>query len=174
VTARPVGRALAVLGAALLLTVLSSGPAAAHNQLASSDPADGAALDRTPEAVLLTFTEPAVSLGTEVVVTGPDGAAADGPPQLVDATVRQPLLEGAPAGTYTVDWRVTSTDGHPIAGRLSFTSAAPGTGTYTGPAQSPAPVETGSPAWAWLALTAGLLAAAGALAVRRRRRRPVD
>jgi hypothetical protein len=47
----------------------------------------------------------------------------------VDNTVTQSLEPGAPAGTYTVLWRVTSVDGHPVSGRFTFTAiaAAPGT-----------------------------------------------
>jgi methionine-rich copper-binding protein CopC len=166
-----VGRGLAVLVAALLLAVAVAAPAAAHNRFVSADPPDGSSVPRTPEAVVLVFEEPAVSLGTQVEVTGPDGAAADGPVQLVDASVRQPLLEGAPAGTYTVDWRVTSADGHPITGRLTFTSAAAGAGSYPGPAEAPAP-NAEQPVWGWVVLAAALAAAAGAIAIRRRRSRP--
>jgi methionine-rich copper-binding protein CopC len=164
------GRVLAALVAALLLTGGVATPAAAHNGLSSADPADGTRLARTPEAVVLTFDEPAVSLGTQVLVTGPDGPAADGPAQLVDATVRQPLVDGAPGGTYTVDWRVTSADGHPVTGRLTFTSDAAGAGLYPGRAPTAVPVEAASTAWGWLGLAALLLAAAGTIAVRRRRR----
>ena len=167
-TGRMVGRGLVALVAALALTVAGAGPAAAHNRLVSSDPSDGASLPRTPDAVVLTFQEPAMSLGTQVLVTGPDGGAADGPVELVDASVRQPLLAGAPAGTYTVDWRVTSADGHPITGRLAFTSGAPGAGRYPGPAPTSA-VGAEQPAWAWVALAAALAAAAGVIAIRRRR-----
>ena len=172
-TARRLGRGLAALVATLLLAVLSAGPAAAHTGLVSTDPADGSSLARTPDAVVLTFGEPAISLGTQVVVTGPDGAAADGPVQLVDATVRQPLLDGAPAGSYTVDWRVTSADGHPVTGRLTFTAEAAGAGTYSGPAPAPPARQGGQPVWGWVVLAGALTAAAVAVAVLRRRRRPV-
>ena len=170
---RALGRGLVASVAALLLAVLGAAPAAAHNAFVSSDPADGASLPRTPDAVVLNFDEPAVRLGTQVVVTGPDGPAADGPVQLADATVRQPLLAGAPAGTYTVDWRVTAADGHPITGRLTFSSTAAGAGSYAGPAQTPAaPVGGDQPAWGWAVLAAALLAGAGLLAARRRQRQP--
>ncbi len=162
---------LAALVAGLLLAVLGAGPAAAHNRFVSADPADGSTLARSPGAVVLTFDEPAVAMGTQVVVTGPDGAAATGPAQLLDTTVRQPLVAGAPAGAYNVDWRVTSDDGHPITGRLSFTAEAAGVGDYAGPVQPTAPVrDGGAPVWGWVLLAAALLAVAGSLAVARRRR----
>ena len=91
---------------------------------------------------MLTFDEPALAIGTEVVVTGPAGPVSDGPPQLVDAEVRQPVRAG-PAGRYTVLWRVTSADGHPVSGTFAFTtqqgSAASPTAT---PATTTAPSTT--------------------------------
>jgi hypothetical protein len=42
--------------------------------------------------------------------------------------VTEHLQPGSPAGQYTVAWRVTSADGHPVSGRFSFNalSASPG------------------------------------------------
>ncbi len=166
-----------MLVVAVLLGSLTAGPAAAHTRLVGSDPADGSTLDRTPGAVVLTLTEPSVPLGTQVVVTGPDGPASTGTAELVDATVRQPLLPGAPAGEYTVTWRATASDGHPLTGRLTFTARAPGAGEYPGPA--PAPVadlttgtENGVPALGWALLALLLLGGAAVLALRRRRADP--
>jgi methionine-rich copper-binding protein CopC len=157
---------------ALLLGTVVTVPAAAHNRLVGSDPADGSTVARTPGAVVLTLDEPAVALGTQVVVTGPDGPASTGAAELLDATVRQPLVPGAPAGSYTVAWRITSADGHPITGQLGFAAAAAGAGEYTGPAAPPAAVDTGgAPVWGWGLLAVLLLAAAGVLAVLRRRSR---
>ncbi len=175
-TGRRLGRGTAALVLAVLLGVLGAAPAAAHNQLRGSDPADGATLPRTPGAVVLTFDQPAVALGTQVVVTGPDGAASTGAAELVDATVRQPLVPGAPAGAYAVVWRVTSSDGHPITGELTFRSAAAGAGTYAGPAEPPPAVDGGgAPAWSWVLVAAVLLGAAAVLTtLRRRRRGPQD
>jgi hypothetical protein len=42
----------------------------------------------------------------------------------VDNTVVQDLPGSSPAGRYTVLWRVTSADGHPVSGQISFTSRA--------------------------------------------------
>ena len=164
--------AVAVLVSGLLLGVLGAGPAAAHNRIRSSDPADGSTLARPPDAVVLSFDQPAVALGTRILVTGPDGPVTQGPPQLVDATVRQELVTGSPAGRYTVEWRVTSVDGHPISGRLGFVSEAAGDGT---PAPAPprpptGPAATASPAWGWGVLALALLAGAAVLAALRRRR----
>lgn len=118
---------LATLLATLLvgLTLVSvAGPAWAHDVLRSSSPADGTHVERPPAEVVLTFDEPALAVGTEVLVTGPSGAVATGPPRLVDNEVRQSLTPG-PAGAYTVVWRVTSADGHPVSGTFAFTADQP-------------------------------------------------
>lgn len=118
---------LVLLPALLALLVLLAGAprAAAHNTLQGTDPADGSTVDAPPSRVTLTFDQPAQALGTEVVVLGPDGAiASTGSAELVDNTVAQALADGLAAGTYTVQWRVTSADGHPLSGELTFTAAA--------------------------------------------------
>ena len=160
----------AALIGGLLLVLVGAGPVAAHNRLRSSDPGDGSTVARTPAAVVLTLDQPPVAMGTRVVVTGPGGGSVSrGAPELVDQTVRQPLAGGAPAGRYTVEWRVTSADGHPISGRFSFVSEAAGSGTPEPAAPVTQPAQASSPAWGWTVLALVLLAAATALALRRRR-----
>jgi methionine-rich copper-binding protein CopC len=119
----------------------------AHNALISSSPAGGTTVAKPPATVVLTFNEPAIATGTKVLVTGPDGSATRGDPDLVDTTVRQGLTADLPAGEYTVQWRVTSADGHPINGTFSFrvragTSAEKSTGT---PSVKPAATPTATP-----------------------------
>lgn len=141
-----VERMLAVVGLVGLVGVLAllGAPAAqAHNTLRASDPADGAALATAPDRVTLTFDMPATALGTEVVVTAADGrVVSSGPAELVDATVAQPLAGELPAGGYTVQWRVTSADGHPIEGTYAFTAAA---ATLAGTGGAPLPAPEASP-----------------------------
>ena len=147
--ARAVAEVLATVLSAVAVTLIATAvPASAHDVLRSTDPADGTVVDRLPDRVVLTFDEPALAIGTEVVVTGPAGPVSDGPPQLVDAEVRQPVRAG-PAGRYTVLWRVTSADGHPVSGTFAFTtqqgSAASPTatpGTTTAPSTSSASTTT--------------------------------
>ena len=44
--------------------IASAGPASAHDVLRSTNPADGAVVDRLPDRVVLTFDEPALAIGT--------------------------------------------------------------------------------------------------------------
>ncbi|MBF0688361.1 MAG: copper resistance protein CopC [Cellulomonas sp.] len=143
VRARVARRSGALAALVLLVAVLAAPPAAAHNSLRATDPADGSTVETAPAQVTLTFDQPAMELGTQVVVTGPDGAVvSDGPVQLVDVSVVQPLVATLPAGAYTVDWRVTSADGHPLTGSLAFTAiAAAGADEPAAPTASAEPAE---------------------------------
>lgn len=125
-------RSLAVALSALGLVLAGATATAAHDALVGTDPADGSTVPAPPETLALEFSQPVLALGAAVVVTGPDGAVvSDGEPRLVDATVEQDLADGLPAGAYAVRWQVTSGDGHPITGDLTFTAAtaAPGDAT---------------------------------------------
>ena len=108
--------------AAVALLVAGSGAAAAHDQLLSTSPADGAVLATAPASIELVFSKPPIALGAAMVVTGPQGDLL-GQLQLADATASQSLPPGLPAGDYVVRWRVTSADGHPISGASTFSSA---------------------------------------------------
>ena len=133
---------------AVILTVLGTPRTAwAHNALIGTTPEDGTTVASAPDAIVLTFHEPAIATGTKVLVIGPDGSATSGDPSLVDNTVRQPLRPQLPAGEYTVDWRVTSADGHPVNGTFTFgvrsESQAPSSPPPS-PSQTPSASQTPS------------------------------
>jgi len=107
--------------------VFAAGPAAAHTELISTTPADQQTVGRTPAVVVLTFDDSLLTMGTQVVVTGPQGPVQIGTPDVAETKVSQ-NLQGGPAGHYTVAWRVTAADGHPLSGTFTFTAAAAGSG----------------------------------------------
>ena len=122
-------RALLVLASAAVLTGGAATVASAHDALVGTSPADGSTVGAVPGRVTLTFDEPALALGSTVVVAGPDGRVMSGRTRVTDNRVTQAVQPGAPAGRYTVTWRVTSVDGHPVSGKFSgftATAAAPG------------------------------------------------
>jgi copper resistance protein C len=172
--------ATAVLAIAGL--VIGASPASAHNVLKSSSPADGKKVARTPTSVMLTFDEPAIAIGTKLVITGPEGPVQIGKPSLVDNTVTQDLQPGSPAGAYTVDWRVTSADGHPISGSFTFTAEAAASGPSAASSLAPQPSTAATSATTptaptargssglWLVAAAILVVASGLIAIGRRRR----
>jgi copper resistance protein C len=171
-------RLLSAVLAALAFLAWAAGPASAHNTLLSSTPADGETVPRTPEAVVLVFDKSAIAMGAQVVVTGPSGPVQTGSPTVVSNSAQQPLAADAPAGDYTVAWRVTSDDGHPITGTFRFTAEAAGGGQV--PLESSPPPSTGQNGGASvptrLMLIGAVVAAAGigTLLWRRMRRRPGD
>jgi hypothetical protein len=109
--------AAAVLGLA--------GPAAAHDAAESSSPAEGASVPAPPEKVSVTFSNNPLGIGSAFSIKDVSGTEwADGTVEIVDNVASQKLKAGAPAGQFTVAWRVVSSDSHPIEGTFSFTAAA--------------------------------------------------
>ena len=132
---------LAILASAVLTGALvlfaPAGPALAHDALEGSAPASGQTLQAAPSEVRLDFNNRPLGVGVEVRVTDASGASwSEGAPDVLDRSVHQPLRAGAPAGAYTVVWRVVSSDSHPIEGTFGFTVAEGGQGSTT-PAASP-------------------------------------
>ena len=154
-------RALAVVLAAAALLVGAATAAQAHNTLEGTSPADGSTVRVVPAQVTLTFNEPAVAVGTEIIVTGPGGPVQSGAAVLVDNTVSEHLRPGSPEGQYKVVWRVTSADGHPVTGTFSFTATAPSPGQGTATvASSPASIPasgSGRSAVLWWVMAAAVL-----------------
>ncbi|MDO5618632.1 copper resistance CopC family protein [Kocuria sp.] len=112
------------------------GPVWAHDTLVSSNPGDGARVTQAPTEVELTYSADLLDVGTQVRVTDSQGAdVTDGEPQVSGTTVTQDIT---PAQTedesYTVVWRVVSSDGHPIEGTFSYDVGAGSTGEGTSPA----------------------------------------
>jgi methionine-rich copper-binding protein CopC len=121
-------RALAVVLAVTALLVGAATAAQAHNILVGTSPADLSTVAVVPAQVTLTFDQPALAVGTEIIVTGPAGQVQSGAAVLVNNTVAEHLRPGAAAGRYTVLWRVTSADSHTVSGRFSFTASSPSPG----------------------------------------------
>ena len=120
-TARPA--ALAAVFAALLAALLLLGaPAQAHDTLLASDPADGATLETSPEAITLTYSADILDVSPLVRITDEDGEQlAEITPSIDGPVATAALEEPLPAGESTIQWRVVSSDGHPIEGTFTVT-----------------------------------------------------
>lgn len=204
-TARPGAqpfRYLALLLAGLLLAagglVFGSATAAsAHDELSSSAPEAGATLEAVPEAVELTFTNVPATIGSDIQVLDESGEDwAEGEVSITDAVATQAVRDGAPAGNYTVNWRVVSADSHPIEGTFEFTATGGAAPEMPSAAETPAasepprasagtagPIETAEPgaldqeptagsdvSWGVILMIAVLIALAIVLALGARRR----
>lgn len=113
-------RRLLVLLLALAATLLLPVSASAHDVLEKMTPAEGTTVPQLPDRVSMTFSDQPLAIGLQVVVRGPAGDVASGAPTIEGRTVTQALAPTAPGGEYTVLYRVTSTDGHPLSGSWSF------------------------------------------------------
>lgn len=111
--------ATALLGAAMLLV---PAPAHAHDSLISSDPADGATLETSPEQITLTYSADVLEVSPVVQISeGESGEPIELTPVIDGPTVTAEIPAPLAAGTHTVQWRVVSSDGHPIEGSFTFT-----------------------------------------------------
>ncbi|WP_243653414.1 copper resistance CopC family protein [Pseudonocardia endophytica] len=163
--------------------VLGSAPAWAHAELESSDPAEGASVAKAPGAVTLTFSEAVAPNLATISVSGPGGTRYEaGPATGSGPTLRVPLKPLGAAGGYTITYRVTSDDGHPISGIVPFTLTTPGPAAAaaspaaSAPSAQPAPAPTaaasddgGAPVWPWIVGAVVVVLGGAALALRRNR-----
>ena len=108
--------------AAALATLLSVAPALAHSKSETTTPADGASVEAV-EALEMRFDAPMRII--KVTLT-----AGDEEIEIERETGMQPVTEfrAAPMGdlapgTYEVEWRGMSADGHPMQGAFGFTVA---------------------------------------------------
>ncbi|TNH28075.1 copper resistance protein CopC [Micromonospora orduensis] len=158
------------LGAAILAVLVAllipAGPAWAHNTLRSAAPVQESTLSSAPTEIVLEFVERLDPTFTTIVLT--DAAKRKiptGDPVVGGAKGSVQVTEALPNGTYTVAYRVVSTDGHPVQGSYPFTvadpnsSAAPIVSTTTDAPSAAASVQDDD------GPGAGVLVAGGALAV---------
>ncbi|MCX5065836.1 copper resistance protein CopC [Micromonospora lupini] len=117
-------------GAALLAVVVAllipASPAWAHNTLRSAAPVQESTLSRAPTEIVLEFVERLDPPFTTIVLT--DAAKRKiptGDPVVDGAKGSVQVTEALPNGSYTVAYRVVSTDGHPVQGSYPFTVADP-------------------------------------------------
>ena len=169
--------------AALLVPAL---PAAAHDELIGTDPASDAVLETLPEQITLSYSADVLTDAGATVIEVTDAAGTsltDGVPEVSGSEVTQ-ALAGPASGTVTVQWRVVSSDGHPIDGEFAFSvpestptptpSATPSASATAAASEaaSPAattevtiPLESDAPAspLPWILLVVALVIVAGVL-----------
>lgn len=135
---------------ALTLGMALPAVASAHAVKVSSDPAENAVLSGPPVQVSATFNEPLQKRFSAMTVIGPDDKTDQwqaGDPVVSGAVISVGVKAGAPAGKYTVNYRVISEDGHPVDGSWAFTITGSGSSAAAGaPAISQQPSGTTSSA----------------------------
>ena len=166
-------RLLATLALAISLTAAAmagAGVASAHATRLATDPVENSELTKAPEKVSATFNEALQQSFAAMTVVGPDGNLwSTGDPHVDGAVVSVGVRPLGPSGTYTVNYRVTSADGHVVSGSWSFKLTVSGTGTPGPSASATSPANDGIPVWPFF-VAASLIVAGGAVwAVRRQR-----
>ena len=141
-----------------------AGDASAHAARIASDPAENAALAQSPPKVSATFNEAMQQQFAAMTVVGPDGNMwSTGEPEVNGAVVSIGVRPLGPAGTYTVNYRATSADGHVVSGSWSFRLTVAETGTPGPPAADASSTRNdATPVWPFY-LGAVLIVGAGAL-----------
>ncbi|WP_394279023.1 copper resistance protein CopC [Microbacterium sp.] len=139
-----------VIGA-LATVVAVAAPASAHDELLASTPTAQAQLHELPAEIELTFSAAILPDGAEIAVIDDEGdnrVASD--PAIGTNTLTVALDEPGDTSDagYLVQWRVVSSDGHPISGTIPFAvgSVAPPAGdtTAAAPIQA-ATADAGTP-----------------------------
>ena len=117
-------RVMGACAAALAVaTFVGVGRVSAHAELLSSDPKPGEVLDASPAHVTLTFNEPVeISLGAIRLFDGTGKSIGISPARHPDGRgeaveVDVPKLAN---GSYVVDYRVVSSDSHPVHAAYTF------------------------------------------------------
>ena len=120
----PVPRPILALVACISLLLTVAAPVAAHAELVTTTPIDGAQLDAVPAEAVLSFSAELDPVSSGFVVTGPDGEPAGSGTvdlQVPDRNVMRGSMTGSGDGTYSIAWTAVAADGHEGTGTLKFT-----------------------------------------------------
>jgi len=153
----------------VLAGLLATAPAAsAHTVLTATDPAADSTVDAGPSRVTATFNEELQPTFAAMTVVGPDGNLwSQGDAAVQGSTASVGLRPLGPSGPYTVNYRVTSDDGHVVSGSWSFTVAVASTGTPGPPVESTGQRDR-IPLWPLIVGAAALITGAAGWGLRRR------
>jgi methionine-rich copper-binding protein CopC len=118
---------LVTLGSLVAAAAVAAGDVSAHATLVSADPADGSMLITAPDHVELLFSE-SVGEPAALALLDSSGNEMQGDVlQVLDDTVRRAYDPATfHPDVYTISYQVTSADGHPISGTLTFMVHAEG------------------------------------------------
>ncbi len=105
----------------LVLGVVLAGPVGAHAALVSMTPEADSTVETAPSEIVLEFNEGISATSDAVRVFDPSGRELGGVEVSgTDDSITASLPEFDTDGSYTVDWKAVSADGHPIRGAYLF------------------------------------------------------
>lgn len=104
----------------LFFLFFSAAVVSAHTGLETSSPAEGEIVSKEPQEIVLEFNTDLESASTFTLTD------ADGKEVPLGIELENHKMSGTPGaamadGEYTVNWRITGADGHPIEGDYVFT-----------------------------------------------------
>ncbi|GAB2892322.1 copper resistance CopC family protein [Neomicrococcus lactis] len=140
-------RQLAAIAAIAFAGAMVAPGAFAHDQLIGSDPVNGSTVKTAPNAIVLMYSAELKNIGTSVVLQDAQGKKYDAVAAASGANLTVGVRDALGAGNYTLEWRVVSSDGHPIEGTTAngqaITFSVSG-GAASSSAASSAASETGT------------------------------
>jgi methionine-rich copper-binding protein CopC len=169
-----------------LVQLAAASPAGAHAAVSSTEPRADATITELPRRVFIhVIKKAATRAGDPIQVYGPDGTRVDAGDVVVSdggSAISVALQQDvATAGTYFVQFQITSADTHIIEDRFSFTLAPPGavagqgasgiTGAPAARVTTPGRLRVIGPPAASIIAAALVVLALGTLGVMARRRR---
>ncbi|WP_430591894.1 copper resistance CopC family protein [Humidisolicoccus flavus] len=120
-----VWRAFATALIVAALVFFSGAAANAHDEIIGSNPEPNETVLEVPESITLEYSAEILELGALVDVVDPSGTVwSEGEPTVAGTVLTQVVNPEMPNGTYEIQWKVVSSDGHPIEGVVPFVLAA--------------------------------------------------
>ena len=116
-------------------------PAAAHDQLISSTPADGGTLTELPTQIVLEFNNELIDAAPALLIRDAANTTIHRATPEVDGRFATTAFPELGDGSYRIAWSVVSSDGHRIEGSMPFEMA---TGRAAAPLASPGAASTGA------------------------------
>jgi methionine-rich copper-binding protein CopC len=178
---KPIRIVVVLAFAGAVLTGIASA-ASAHSELISTDPEADSTLSEAPSQVELTFGEPVQEQGSIILVTLDGAQVSKTNTFAVQSTIASIQLKGpGDPGTYNVEYRVVSEDGHVVEDSFSYTVEGASKSGTTLNTSTPSPTSavtdddsdesTGTVVWILGAGAIGLVLVAALIAVAMRGRR---
>ena len=134
---RKIGFIMAGAILALALPSLFSQSAHAHTSVVKTDPTYKTTMTEMVDHITIEFTDTLMILGDKevntIAMTAPDGSEVEikGLSVIQNSITAQLPQEDYADGTYIVNYRVVSADGHPVSGSYELYLNAPGSSVAT-------------------------------------------
>ena len=105
---------------AIALAVSTAGTALGHSRHEATIPGDGTVVETAPEVIVLSFDSPTRITMIELSNSRGEEFALERSNGMAPVTCFEAKPAQLSAGSYTVEWRGLSADGHPTTCRFSF------------------------------------------------------